>query len=161
MRAVIQRVSKASVSNEGEVVGSIGKGLLVLLGVHTTDSPAESAWMAAKIAGLRIFPDPQGKMNLSVEEINGAVLVVSQFTLYGDCQKGRRPSFIEAGRPETAIPLYEAFINELKGRGIEVQTGRFGAHMLVELVNEGPVTLVLDTPARAEESANLPENQSE
>jgi D-tyrosyl-tRNA(Tyr) deacylase len=145
MRAVLQRVSRASVTIEGEVVGRIDRGLLVLLGVTHTDAPAQARWLAEKVVGLRIFADAEGKMNLGVADVGGGVLVVSQFTLYGDCQKGRRPSFIAAARPEQAIPLYEAFVEEIKALGVPVATGRFGAMMDVELVNDGPVTIILDT----------------
>jgi D-tyrosyl-tRNA(Tyr) deacylase len=145
MRAVIQRVSRASVTIAGEVVGAIDRGLLVLLGVTHTDTPAQARWLAEKIVGLRIFNDADGKMNLGLSDIGGSVLVVSQFTLYGDAQKGRRPSFIAAARPEQAIPLYEDFINCIKALGVPVATGRFGAMMGVELVNDGPVTLILET----------------
>ncbi len=145
MRAVVQRVRSCRVVVAGETVGGIGHGLLVLLGVHVRDTADQVRWLADKIVGLRIFEDGEGKMNLSVADIGGAILVVSQFTLYGDCQKGRRPSFIDAARPEIAEPLYEAFVNAVKLHGISVATGRFGADMQVELVNDGPVTLVLDT----------------
>jgi D-tyrosyl-tRNA(Tyr) deacylase len=146
MRAVIQRVTSARVVIGEEVAGAIAHGLLVLLGVAPTDSPAEATWLADKIAGLRAFNDAEDKMNRSVQEVGGAVLVVSQFTLYGDCSKGRRPSFLGAARPEIAVPLYEAFVNALLSQGIPVQTGRFGAMMRVELVNDGPVTLIIDAP---------------
>lgn len=146
MRAVIQRVSRASVTIDEQIVGSIGPGLLVLLGITHSDQLAGARWLAEKIVGLRIFNDVDGKMNLGLSDVGGAVLVVSQFTLYGDAQKGRRPSFIAAARPEQAIPLYEEFINGVKALGIPVSTGRFGATMHVELVNEGPVTLILDSP---------------
>lgn len=146
MRAVIQRVTRASVAIDGEIVGKIGPGLLVLLGVTHTDNPADARWLAEKIVSLRIFNDADGKMKLGFTDVNGSVLVVSQFTLYGDCQKGRRPSFIAAARPEQAIPLYEAFINGIKALGVPVETGRFGAMMDVELVNDGPVTLILNSP---------------
>ena len=118
---------------------------LVALGVHRTDTAEQSRWLAEKVAGLRIFEDADGKMNLSVQEIGGSILVVSQFTLYADCRKGRRPSFLEAARPEMAEPLYERFANDLRALGITVSTGRFGADMQVELVNDGPVTLIVDT----------------
>jgi D-tyrosyl-tRNA(Tyr) deacylase len=144
MRAVVQRVSRARVVVDQEMIGEIGRGLLVLLGVSRTDSAAQAAWLADKIAGLRIFEDADGKMNRGVADVNGAVLVVSQFTLYGDCAKGRRPSFIDAAAPEQAIPLYEAFIQALRAQGLPTATGRFGAMMQVELVNDGPVTLILD-----------------
>ncbi len=146
MRAVVQRIRSAKVTVAGAVVGEIGRGLLVLLGVHTSDSPEQARWLADKLAGLRIFEDNAGKMNLAVGDIGGAVLVVSQFTLYGDCSKGRRPSFIAAARPETAIPLYEAVVTALKSHGVPVATGVFGADMQVELTNDGPVTLVIDSP---------------
>ena len=146
MRAVIQRVSRASVTINGENVGKIGRGLLVLLGVTHTDNPADARWLAKKTIGLRLFNDSDGKMNLALADVGGAVLVVSQFTLYGDAQKGRRPSFIAAARPEQAIPLYEAFVNGIKALGVPVETGRFGAMMDVELVNDGPVTLILESP---------------
>jgi D-tyrosyl-tRNA(Tyr) deacylase len=145
MRAVIQRVRSCRVVVSGETVGEIGRGLLVLLGIHVRDGAEEVRWLADKIVGLRIFEDDLGKMNISVTDARGAVLVVSQFTLYGDCQKGRRPSFIDAARPEVAEPLYEAFANAVRLQGIPVATGRFGADMEVELVNDGPVTLVLNT----------------
>jgi D-aminoacyl-tRNA deacylase len=150
MRAVIQRVRSCRVVVAGETVGVIGRGLLVLLGIHVRDGAEQVRWLADKIVGLRVFEDDQGKMNVSVADAGGAVLVVSQFTLYGDCQKGRRPSFIDAARPEVAEPLYEEFANAVRLHGIPVATGRFGADMEVELVNDGPVTLVLDTaePAR-------------
>ena len=146
MRAVIQRVNRASVTIDDEIVGKIERGLLVLLGVTHTDNPAGARWLAEKIVGLRIFNDSEGKMNLGLTDIGGSVLVVSQFTLYGDAQKGRRPSFIAAARPEQAIPLYEAFVNGIRALGIPVETGRFGATMAVELINDGPVTLILDSP---------------
>jgi D-tyrosyl-tRNA(Tyr) deacylase len=145
MRAVLQRVSRAAVVIDGETVGAIERGLLVLLGVAPADTPAEANWLAEKIAGLRIFNDEAGKMNLSVADVGGAVLVVSQFTLHGDCRKGRRPSFLGAAPPEIAVPLYEAFINALRALGLPLATGRFGAMMQVELINDGPVTLILDT----------------
>jgi D-tyrosyl-tRNA(Tyr) deacylase len=147
MRAVIQRVSRARVLIENEVAGQIERGLLVLLGVGQGDTAAQAEWLAEKIAALRIFEDESGKMNLDVTEARGAVLVVSQFTLYGDCRKGCRPSFIDAAAPEQAIPLYEAFINAMRALGVRVATGRFGAMMQVELVNEGPVTLIVEKEA--------------
>lgn len=146
MRAVIQRVRRASVTIGGEVVGRIEQGLLVLLGVHHTDTRSRIPWLAEKLAGLRIFEDAEGKMNLSLQDVKASMLVVSQFTLHGDCQKGRRPSFIDAARPEVAEPLYEEFVQALRALGVPVETGRFGADMQVELVNDGPVTLVIDTP---------------
>jgi len=147
MRVVLQRVSKASVRIDGRVVGSIGTGFCLLVGFTHADTQAQVDWMADKVAGLRLFPDAEGKMNVGLAEVGGAVLVVSQFTLYGDSEKGRRPSFIDAARPEVAIPLYEAFIAALRSRGLEVETGRFGAMMQVELVNDGPVTLILERSA--------------
>jgi D-tyrosyl-tRNA(Tyr) deacylase len=145
MRAVVQRVSRASVKVAGDVTGQIGKGFLVLLGVEEGDGQAEAVYMAQKVAGLRVFEDAEGKMNLGLVEVGGAMLVVSQFTLLGDCRKGRRPSFIQAARPELADELYRAFCAEVRGQGIEVQTGRFQTHMEVELVNDGPVTLLIDS----------------
>ncbi len=145
MRAVVQRVSRASVEVDGQTVGSIGPGLLVLLGVGLQDGPEQAAWLAGKIAGLRIFPDAQDKLNLSVSDTGGEVLVVSQFTLWGDCAKGRRPSFGRAAGGEQAEPLYRAFVDELAGLGLRVATGAFGAMMEVSLVNSGPVTLLVDT----------------
>ncbi|MFO0809096.1 MAG: D-aminoacyl-tRNA deacylase [Gemmataceae bacterium] len=144
MRAVIQRVSRASVTIDGEVVGSVGRGFLVLLGITHSDTVSQAKWLAEKVVNLRLFPDDDGKMNRSVADVTGGVLVVSQFTLYGDAQKGRRPSFIAAARPEQAEPLYEAFVNGIKAFGVPAATGRFGASMQVELVNDGPVTLILD-----------------
>jgi D-tyrosyl-tRNA(Tyr) deacylase len=145
MRALLQRVTRARVLVDGEVVGEIGCGLLVLLGVARTDTPEDARWLADKVASLRIFADAEGKMNRDVTEAGGGVLVVSQFTLYGDCRKGRRPSFIEAAPPEIAIPLYEAFVNGIKALGIPTATGRFGAMMQIELNNDGPVTLIVDS----------------
>jgi D-tyrosyl-tRNA(Tyr) deacylase len=146
MRAVVQRVSRAAVRVGGETIGVIGQGLLVLLGVGHDDSSSDAHWLAEKIVGLRIFTDADGKMNRDLVEAGGAVLVVSQFTLYGDCRKGRRPSFVAAAGPEQAIPLYETFIQAIRALGIPVQTGQFGAMMEVELVNDGPVTLILERP---------------
>ena len=144
MRALLQRVSRAEVRVEGAVVGRIERGLLVLIGLTASDTDQDVDWMADKVCDLRIFGDDQGKMNLSVVETGGAVLAVSQFTLYGDAHTGRRPSFIAAARPEVAEPLYERFVARVRARGIAVQTGRFGAMMDVELVNDGPVTLWLE-----------------
>jgi D-tyrosyl-tRNA(Tyr) deacylase len=146
MRVVLQRVSRASVRVEGQTVGSIGVGFLVLAGFAPADSDATLTWMAEKILGLRLFGDAEGKMNRDLAEVGGAVLVVSQFTLYGDAKKGRRPSFIDAAPPEIAVPLYERFVALLreKAGGIPVATGEFGAMMEVELVNDGPVTLILE-----------------
>ena len=145
MRVVIQRVSRARVTVGGEVTGEVGRGLLVLLGITHDDTIDAARWLAEKTVGLRVFADDEGKMNRSVADVGGGVLVVSQFTLYGDCQKGRRPSFIDAARPEVAIPLYEAFVNGVKALGVPPATGRFGAMMQVELVNDGPVTLIVDS----------------
>ncbi len=145
MRVVVQRVSSAGVVVEGETVGSIGHGLLLLCGIHGSDTAAELKWMAEKVVNLRIFEDDQGKMNLSVLDVGGGVLAVSQFTLYGDCRKGRRPSFIEAAPPEQADKLYQEFVGLLRERVERVQTGRFQTHMDVSLVNDGPVTLLLDS----------------
>ena len=145
MRAVIQRVSEASVAVNGEVVGQIGRGFLVLLGIAHADEHKEADWMAHKIAGLRLFEDGEGKMNLSLADVDGAVLAVSQFTLYGDARKGRRPSFIEAARPEHAQPLYNYFCQQLATEGVPVERGIFQAEMKVALINDGPVTLWLET----------------
>ena len=147
MRAVIQRVARASVTVEGEVVGEIGRGLLVLLGVAPADGEAEIAWLADKLAGLRIFADEEGRMNRSIVEVGGEALVVSQFTLFVDTRKGRRPSFVGAAPPRHAEPLYERFCDALAAAGVRrIARGRFGAHMDVALVNDGPVTLIVDTP---------------
>lgn len=145
MRACVQRVSRASVTVDGQVSGEIGPGLLVLLGVAVGDTPAAAVQLAEKIAGLRIFDDDQGKMNRSVADVGGSVLVVSQFTLLGDARKGRRPSYTAAAPPELAEELYEFFAALVRERGIPVATGRFRQHMEVSLVNSGPVTLLLDT----------------
>ena len=147
MRVVLQRVSSASVTIGGDRVGEIAQGFCLLAGFTHTDTVDQVVWMADKIAGLRIFNDADGKMNLGLAEVGGGVLVVSQFTLYGDTQKGRRPSFIDAARPEQAIPLYERFVAELRNKGLAVGTGEFGADMEVELVNDGPVTLILERSA--------------
>jgi D-tyrosyl-tRNA(Tyr) deacylase len=145
MRAVVQRVSRASVAVEERVVGEIGQGLLVLLGVAASDANADADYLAEKIAGLRIFEDENGKMNLSVTEVGGAVLAVSQFTLYGDVRRGKRPSFDDAARPERARELYEYFVTQIRQRGLRCETGQFQAMMSVSLVNEGPVTVLLDS----------------
>jgi D-tyrosyl-tRNA(Tyr) deacylase len=145
MRACIQRVSRAQVTVADEVCGRIGPGLLVLLGVAQGDSEADARSLAEKIAGLRVFEDGQGKMNLSLADVHGAMLVVSQFTLLGDCRKGRRPSFDAAARPELAEQLYEVFLEAAAGHGIEVASGRFRQYMAVELVNDGPVTLLVES----------------
>lgn len=147
MRVLLQRVSEASVTIEGQVTGRINRGFLLLVGFAPTDTLAQVGWMAEKVCGLRLFADAEGKMNLDLAAVGGAVLVVSQFTLYGDAGKGRRPSFIRAARPEIAIPLYEALIAELGARGLTVATGEFGADMKVALVNDGPVTLLLEHEA--------------
>jgi len=144
MRVVLQRVSSASVTIDGGVVGAIGQGFCLFVGFTHADTATQVDWMAEKVAGLRLFSDSEGKMNLGLAEKGGAVLVVSQFTLYGDAAKGRRPSFIDAARPETAIPLYERFVSALRDRGLEVATGEFGADMQVAIQNDGPVTLILD-----------------
>jgi len=144
MRVVVQRVSRASVTVEGELTGSIGAGFLLLVAMNGTESGEDLAWMAKRCAGLRVFQDEAGKMNLALDEVGGAILVVSQFTLYGDCSKGRRPSFIKAGDPAVSEKLIERFVELLRAEGLEVATGRFGAMMKVELVNEGPVTLIID-----------------
>ena len=145
MRVVIQRVRRARVTVGEEVVGEIGRGLLVLLGVTQGDTIEGARWLAEKTVGLRIFADAEGKMNRAVADVGGAVLVVSQFTLYGDCARGRRPSFVAAAAPEGAVPLYEGFVEAVRALGVPVATGRFGAMMDVELVNDGPVTLIVDT----------------
>jgi len=145
MRAVVQRVSRAQVTVAGEVTGAIGRGLLVLLGVAEGDTQDDVVYLAEKLVALRIFPDADGKMNLALPDMAGGMLVVSQFTLLGDCRKGRRPSFIAAARPERAVELYRSFVAEVRGRGIPVGEGRFQEHMDVELVNDGPVTLLVDS----------------
>jgi D-tyrosyl-tRNA(Tyr) deacylase len=144
MRVVLQRVSQAKVTIEGRVVGSIGLGFCLLVGFTHEDTPAQVDWMAEKVAGLRLFSDAAGKMNLGLTDVGGAVLVISQFTLYGDAAKGRRPSFIDAARPELAIPLYKRFLDALNRLGLTVAAGEFGADMQVEIHNDGPVTLILD-----------------
>lgn len=145
MRAVVQRVSRADVTVAGEVTGAIGKGFMVLLGVGEGDTPRDADYVADKIANLRVFEDADGKMNLSLADVGGGVLLISQFTLYGDTRHGRRPSFIRAARPEAAVPLYERVKDALLGMGIVVQTGVFQTHMDVSLVNDGPVTLMIDS----------------
>ena len=145
MRAVLTRVKSASVTVDGSVIGQIGQGFLILLGVTLEDTEAQAVKLADKLMGLRIFEDENGKMNRSLEDVGGQVLVVSQFTLYGNCKKGRRPEFLAAARPEIAIPLYEKFIALCRDKGFSVETGEFGAEMLVESVNDGPVTLIVDT----------------
>jgi D-tyrosyl-tRNA(Tyr) deacylase len=145
MRACVQRVSQAKVSIAGEACGQIGPGLVVLLGVANDDSPRDARSLAEKIVGLRIFDDEQGKMNLALADVGGAMLVVSQFTLLGDCRKGRRPSYVGAAAPDVAESLYQQFVDAVAALGIQVATGKFRQHMLVDLTNDGPVTLVLDT----------------
>lgn len=144
MRALLQRVSRAQVTVEGEVVGAIDRGFVVLLGVTYSDTEAVADWLANKIAGIRLFEDAEGKMNAALHDVDGAVLVVSQFTLYGDARKGRRPSFTDAARPEQAEPLMDYFVEQLRRRGLTVATGVFGAAMDVEIHNDGPVTLMIE-----------------
>jgi len=146
MRICVQRVRRAKVTlvETGQITGEIGPGLLVLLGIRTTDTEKEAKFLAGKVATLRVFEDENGKMNLGLGEVGGQMLVVSQFTLYGDCRKGRRPSFTEAARPEQAIPLYDLFVSEVRKQGITVATGEFQQEMAIELVNDGPVTLIFD-----------------
>lgn len=145
MRAVLTRVKYASVTIDGETVGKIGPGFLILLGVGPDDTEECARVLAEKALGLRIFEDENGKMNLGLDAIHGEVLVVSQFTLYGNCRKGRRPEFLNAARPETAIPLYEKFVSLVRAKGYNVETGEFGAYMAVDSVNDGPFTLIVDT----------------
>ncbi len=145
MRAVVQRVSRASVAVDGKVVGRIGRGLLVLLGVGRDDAPADADYLVDKTIGLRVFPDEQGRMNLDLFQVGGSLLVVSQFTLFGDCRRGRRPSFDQAAEPAKARALYEYFVERARARGAPVETGEFQASMAVELVNDGPVTLLFDS----------------
>lgn len=144
MRVLLQRVSRAEVRVGGRVTGRVGRGFCLLVGFTAGDDEAKVAWMADKVSGLRLFADEDGKMNLGLEDVGGEVLVVSQFTLYGDAAKGRRPSFVAAARPEVATPLYERFLTALREQGLRVATGEFGAMMEVELVNDGPVTLWLE-----------------
>ncbi|MPN28079.1 D-aminoacyl-tRNA deacylase [bioreactor metagenome] len=149
MRAVIQRVKNSSVSIDGVKTAQIQKGLNVLLGISTEDTAEDCRYLARKITELRIFEDDHGKMNLSLLDTGGQMLIISQFTLYGDCRKGRRPSFVGAAHPETAVPLYEEFIKTVGALGVkEVQTGQFGADMKVEILNDGPVTLIIDSKNR-------------
>ncbi|EMF0149081.1 D-tyrosyl-tRNA(Tyr) deacylase [Enterococcus hirae] len=145
MRAVVQRVSKASVTIDQQKVGKIDQGLVILLGIHEKDTQDDVDYLVKKIAQMRIFEDEQGKMNRSVEDVEGQILSVPQFTLFADTKKGNRPSFISAARPETAIPLYEAFNEGIRNRGITVATGQFGADMAVSLINDGPVTIIIDS----------------
>lgn len=145
MRAVVQRVGRASVSVDGQIVGTIGRGFLVLVGVAEGDVAEDSDYLAQKVADLRVFEDSAGKMNLGLNDVGGSVLAISQFTLLGDCRKGRRPSFIHAAKPQLAEPLFDRFVVTIRSRGIKVETGQFGAHMNVELVNDGPVTLLISS----------------
>ena len=145
MRAVVQRVSSSKVTVDEEVVGKVNKGLLVLLGVTHDDTSKDVDYMVDKVTNLRIFEDENDKMNLSLKDIDGEILAVSQFTLYGDCRRGRRPSFSDAARPELANPLYEEFVQKVRDLGINVGTGKFGAHMMVDLTNDGPVTILLES----------------
>lgn len=145
MKAVLTRVNNASVAVDEKVCGRIGRGFLILLGIGTQDGPEQCLKLADKICTLRIFEDENGKMNRSLSDVEGEILVVSQFTLYGNCKKGRRPDFFGAARPETAVPLYEQFIERVRGYGFNVQTGKFGAYMQVNSENDGPVTIILDT----------------
>ncbi len=148
MRIVLQRVSRASVTIGGQVTGRIERGFCLLLGTTHSDTGAEADWLAEKVAGLRLFSDAEGRMNLALSEVAGAVLVISQFTLYGDAAKGRRPSFAAAARPEQAAARYDGFVAALRARGVRVETGEFGADMQVDIQNDGPVTLVLDRDAQ-------------
>lgn len=145
MRTVVQRVSSASVTVDGNIIGKINKGFLVLLGIKSTDTKQDVDYMVKKVINLRIFRDENDKMNLSLKDVNGELLIVSQFTLYGDASGGNRPSFIEAAKPDIAIPLYEYFISECKKQINVVQTGEFGADMKVELLNDGPVTIIMES----------------
>lgn len=145
MRAVVQRVSSSSVMVDDSEVGRIGNGFCVLLGVTQDDGPEQVKWLVDKISSLRVFEDQSGKLNLSLEDVSGEILVVSQFTLYGDCRKGRRPSFMRAAEPSLAKELYDLFVDRLREKGLPVETGVFQAHMKVEIHNDGPVTLILDT----------------
>jgi D-tyrosyl-tRNA(Tyr) deacylase len=144
MRVLLQRVARAEVRVGERVIGNIGRGYVLLVGFTHSDTTAQLDWMVDKVAGLRVFPDDDDKLNRSLADVGGSILIVSQFTLYGDAAKGRRPSFVDAARPEHAIPLYESFVAAFRTRGIETQTGEFGAAMQVDLVNDGPVTLWLE-----------------
>ena len=150
MRALVQRVTRASVTVEGAVTGAIGVGLVVLLGATHGDGEADVKWLAAKVASLRVFADDDGKLNRDVREVNGGVLVVPQFTLYGDARHGRRPEFTAAARPEVAEPLFESFCTALAASGVPVERGVFRAHMAVDLLNEGPVTLMIESPTEGQ-----------
>jgi D-tyrosyl-tRNA(Tyr) deacylase len=146
MKAVVQRVTQSRVTVEDQQIGVIGRGMMVLLGVAQDDGEADADWLVDKIVGLRIFEDDHGKMNRAITDVNGQILVVSQFTLLGDCRKGRRPSFVKAAAPDKAEALYNRFVQKIRDKGISVETGRFGAAMKVALVNDGPVTLILSSP---------------
>lgn len=149
MRVIVQRTSRAEVRIDGEVVGKIGRGFMLLVGITDGDTQLDADYLAGKVARMRVFEDAEGKMNLGLQEVGGAILCISQFTLYGDCRKGNRPSFIRAARPETAEPLYLYFCQALREQhGLQVATGRFGADMKVDFINDGPVTLILDTADR-------------
>ncbi|MGL4820958.1 MAG: D-aminoacyl-tRNA deacylase [Bacilli bacterium] len=148
MRVVVQRALRGHVEVENKIVGQIQRGLVLLVGITHTDTVEDVRWMADKIAGLRIFDDAEGRMNLSVQDVEGEVLSISQFTLYGDCRKGRRPNYMGAAKPDIANPLYEQFNEQLRVQGLSVSTGVFGAHMHVDFINDGPVTLILDTADR-------------
>ncbi len=156
MRALVQRVSEARVTVDGEVTGEIGTGLLVLVGATHDDGSGDADWLARKVAGLRVFADDAGQMNRDVRESGGAILVVPQFTLYGDARRGRRPDFIAAARPEQAEPLFERFCVTLAAEGVRVERGRFRAHMKVALVNDGPVTLAIESPRAAGAAPEAP-----
>ena len=145
MRVVVQRVTEAAVTVDGHKVGAIGPGLLVLLGIEENDGPEDAAYIVDKVANLRIFPDENSRMNRSILESGGEILIISQFTLHGDCRRGRRPSFTAAAKPEKAVPLYESVVEQLRAQGPRVETGVFGAHMMVSLINDGPVTILLDS----------------
>lgn len=145
MRAVIQRVKSASVAIDEKIVGEINQGFMILLGIHEEDTKEDVDYLVRKIAMMRVFEDEAGKLNLSIDAISGSILSISQFTLYADTKKGNRPSFVKAARPEQAIPLYEAFNDGLRQKGLEVDTGEFGADMQVSLINDGPVTIIMDT----------------
>ena len=145
MRAVIQRVKSASVAIDEKIVGEINQGFMILLGIHEEDTKEDVDYLVRKIAMMRVFEDEAGKLNLSIDAISGSILSISQFTLYADTKKGNRPSFVKAARPEQAIPLYDAFNDGLRQKGLEVETGEFGADMQVSLINDGPVTIIMDT----------------
>ena len=147
MRAVLTRVKHASVTIDGKVHGQIGEGFLILLGITHEDTEAQAVKLADKLCSLRLFEDADGKINLTLDEVGGEIMIVSQFTLYGNCRKGRRPEFLNAARPETAIPLYEKFVSLVRAKGYHVETGEFGAYMAVDSVNDGPFTLIVDTKA--------------